>query len=107
MEKKYRLLKDLPGARAGTIFKPRSRSSILFNGADDSPLFYERSLELHSDWFEKIDEKKYTEGDMYAYASWYWNKYLFAREKAGTTDMQTEVEKCSLKHWIEEKNNKL
>jgi len=63
--KKYRLLKDLPGILAGTTF--------IYNVSDDnyqiqgclSKHQYELDyIESFPDWFEEIQEAKFTEQDM-------------------------------------------
>ena len=77
---KYKLLKDIPNAKAGEIFELKENGSLLFQGSDKSAgVFYKKEevvafdlLNPDKGWFEKIEEKRYggrvpKEGDKYWY----------------------------------------
>ena len=78
MDKRYKLLKDLPNAKAGEIFERLTDDGALYY-AESSDLLYSGEeiaefgiLDRGKGWFEKIEEQKYggrvrEEGD----ACWY------------------------------------
>ena len=79
MEKKYRLLKDLPGVEAGTVFT-EARTEDKPEHARESTVYSPPGLwvpafiksEMKPPWFEEIKKpkKEYTKEDMDSYALW-------------------------------------
>jgi len=51
--KQYKLLKDLPNIKKGTI-STRTTEGYLFKGVSFDILFYEKELEACKDWFEEV-----------------------------------------------------
>lgn len=67
MEKKYRLLKDLPGVKAGTIFDrvkgvdlpSHSQDFVVYSPKSFLvPQFASEDIKNNPEWFEEIDEEK-------------------------------------------------
>ena len=119
MEKKYRLLKDLPGVKAGTVFvkakdgdlPPRIGSNIMPWYSPKGKWLPQFSYDEMEDpeWFE-LDESKYTKEDMHGYALWLVRKFREQKEEAllfhGPIDFLLNAEVCSIEYWLEEKNKK-
>lgn len=61
LEMKYKLLKDLPEVKAGSIFEENQKDifscSIGNNKSTSYPLDY---IKLYPDWFKPIEEPKFT-----------------------------------------------
>lgn len=55
---KYKLLKDLPGVKSGTIYEIQDNGWALGNNPADTPfdMVHVSALEDYSDWFEPVEE---------------------------------------------------
>lgn len=63
--KKYKLLKDLPGKKAGAIFK--KRDNYYFNASkshSDSNTILDEVVENNPDWFEEVNGQEIIEGNL-------------------------------------------
>jgi hypothetical protein len=68
--KKYKLLKDLPGSKAGIIFikegfdesinKTYAKNHYKPIGSIASPVFFECDVENNPEWFEEVVESNFT-----------------------------------------------
>lgn len=58
MAKKYRLLKDLPFAKAGDMLEMWSDGTMAFVGEPNLPRFNKEDIRMFSQWFEKVEENK-------------------------------------------------
>ena len=67
--KQYRLLKDLPGIKAGAVFNLfDDEDSLIVRYYSDGITIEERLVINNHDWFEEIQKKEYTEKDMIEFA---------------------------------------
>jgi len=86
--KKYRLLRDLPGVKAGAVSKVRNFDDriVYFFGEMAIP---ESELDFHPDWFEEVKPWRPKKGEIFYFvsslleiecATWAghnWEEYLF------------------------------
>jgi hypothetical protein len=73
MKRKFKLLKDLPDAKAGSIYEQISQwgTNYQIKGADYHIWWDISFIEKHPDWFEEVFEVQYTEKDMVEFASYH------------------------------------
>lgn len=59
MNKAYRLLKDLPGVKAGTV-SSHDGGYFMFEdeNGEESALFAQDRIDLNPDWFEEVKDEK-------------------------------------------------
>lgn len=99
MEKKYRLLKDLPGVEKDTIFEriddedmpERARGCSLYSPLGTwLPSFIESKM-IHP-WFDEVIPESYTKEDMACYASW-----------CCVNHMKTGAPSLTIENWLKTK----
>ena len=61
--KKYKLLKDLPFAKAGTIVEMWSDGTMSFAGEPTLPRFNKKDVQMFSLWFEEVKDYFYITTD--------------------------------------------
>jgi hypothetical protein len=70
--KKYKLLKDLPEAKAGTILTPGDLKDVYeYPCSSGAKSWYANALvENTPEWFQEIKEPKWTDDDMLRFANY-------------------------------------
>lgn len=80
--KQYRLLKDLPGIKAGAISKHVYTNCYAFEGETADYIIEEgtdfEEVHIKEGWIEEVEEKEFTRKDvetmMYHYANYYYER---------------------------------
>jgi cyclopropane fatty-acyl-phospholipid synthase-like methyltransferase len=87
MSKKYKLLKDLPDCKAGTILElSEDGESYDYKAQDGAECWYRRHyVESNSDWFQLVEEPKNEEQDSIAEIIEMWrNDYTMTSHRIAT-----------------------
>ena len=89
---KYKLKKDMPGVKKGTVFVPHDSSQYSPEGKY-FPLLPNESVENNSDWFDSYTENEFTSKDMVAFVRWY--------NKKRSNKPVKEISRTWVTRWIE------
>lgn len=114
MEKKYRLLKDLPDVLKDQLFTKDDEFIYcdIYKNQQDSMRtkyrYYIDWVENHPDWFEEVKELEFKVGDWSAY-EFEGTKYLFKIEKFkdDTVYRATNYAMCSIKNLVPVTNEEI
>jgi len=81
--KKYELLKDLPDCKAGSTsyWDGEFFSFSTGQGRENDYGYTQNEIDRNPDWFKEVQEKEFTENDMFGFARWAYNNFTMYKDE--------------------------